>query len=299
MSGETRYRRTQIAWPAIVPLVAVGAVISIVFVRLQFSAGMWTFFGIWAVVLLLFSTLTVSVDDDSLRAVFGVGLIRKRVRFANVASFSQVRNPWYYGWGIHVYPGGTVYNASGLSAIEFRMSSGRYVRIGTEEPEALSSVLAQAMGKAEADHEAGGRRARGVQHIAGAIVGALALLFVGWTFYAGFQAPDASVAADAFSVRNGFYHRTIPFESIRTLTLETVLPRIGLKTNGFGAGETLRGNFVLDEWGVTRLYINRDSPPFIVLRTVEDSYLVVNFRDPDRTRALYAELTAQIDRGHR
>ena len=299
MSGAARYRRTQIAWPTIVPLAAVGALIAVVFVRLQFAAGMWLFFGVWAVVLLLFSTLTVSVDDDSLLAVFGIGLVRKRVRFATVASFSQVRNPWYYGWGIHVYPGGTLYNASGLSAIEFRMSSGRYVRIGTGEPEALAAALAQAMGKAEAGHELGGRRAWGMQHMAGAVVGALALLLVGWMFYSGLQAPDAGVTADAFSVSNGFYHSTIPLASIRTATLETVLPRIGLKTNGFGAGETLRGNFVLDEWGVSRLYINRDSPPFLVVRTVQDSYVIVNFKDPERTRALYSDLTARIDRGHR
>ena len=299
MSGATRYRRTQIAWPAIVPLTAVGAVIAVVFVRARFSAGMSLFFGVWAVVLLLFATLTVSVDDDSLVAVFGIGLVRKRVRFANVVSFSQVRNPWHYGWGIHVYPGGTIYNASGLSAIEFRMSSGRYVRIGTAEPDALASVLAQAMGKPEADHAAGGRRTWGVAHTAGAVVGALALLFAAWTFYSGLQAPATSVTADAFSASNGFYRSTIPLASIRIATLETVLPRIGMKTNGFGAGETLRGNFVLDDWGVSRLYINRDSPPFIVIRTVQDSYVVVNFKDPERTRALYSELTARIDRNHR
>ena len=299
IDAVARYRRTQIAWPTIVPLLAVAAIILTTFLRAKFVVGLWLFAGVWTVVFLLFSTLTVSVDGDSLLATFGVGLIRKRVRFSGVVSFSRVRNPWYYGWGIHFFRGGTLYNVSGLSAIEFRMSSGRYVRIGTADPAVLASAIAQATGKTETQSESAGGRAFGARHLAGAVAGGLALLFTAWTFYAGFEPPDVSVGADALSVHNGFYRSTIPFASIRTATLESAIPKIGMKTNGFGAGDTLRGNFRLDEWGVSRLYINLNSPPFIVVRTVEDSYVIVNFRDPERTRMLYSELTARIDRSHR
>jgi hypothetical protein len=247
---------------------------------------------------LLFATLTVTVDDSSLLAAFGVGLVRKRVWFADVASFRRVRNPFFYGYGIHYFPGGTLYNAAGRSAIEFTMATGRAVRIGTGEPDALLAALQQATGKPEAVHAPTGR-AWGAQHIAGAVVGGLALMLAASTFYFGFQPPAVRVDADAFYVRNGVYSNTIPLASIRTATLETGLPRIGLKTNGFGAGDTLRGSFRVDDWGVTRLYINRDSPPFLVIRTVENQYVVVNFKDAERTRALYAELTTEIDRSHR
>jgi len=298
VSGDIRYRRTQIAWPVMLPLIVIAGLIFATFMHEQMLAGLWLFAGIWGVVLLLFATLTVTVYDDSLLAAFGIGLVRKRVWFADVTSFRRVRNPLFYGYGIHYFPGGTLYNAAGSSAIEFRMTTGRYVRIGTGEPDALLTVLQQATGKPEAEHAPAGR-AWGARHIAGAVVGGLALVLAASSFYFGFQPPTVRVDADALSVRNGVYRNTIPLTSIRTATLETGLPRIGLKTNGFGAGDTLRGNFRLDDWGITRLYINRDSPPFLVIRTVDNQYVVVNFKDPERTRMLYSELTAQIDRSHR
>lgn len=297
MSGDIRYRRTQIAWPVILPLVVIAGIILATFIREQFFFGLWLFVGVWGVMPLLFATLTVTVYDDSLLAAFGIGLVRKRVWFRDVVSFRRVRNPWIYGFGIHYFPGGTLYNAAGKSAIEFKMATGRYVRIGTGEPDALLAVLQEATGKPEAEHGPASR-AWGAQHIAGAVVGGLALVLAASTFYFGFQPPTVRVEADALFVRNGVYNTTIPLTSIRSATLETVLPRIGIKTNGFGAGDTLRGNFHLDDWGVTRLYINRDSPPFLVIRTLDNQYIVVNFKDPERTRMLYSELTAQIDRSH-
>ena len=44
----------------------------------------------------------------------GIGVISKSIPFAEVVSFARVRNSWFNGWGIHFYPGGTLYNASGL-----------------------------------------------------------------------------------------------------------------------------------------------------------------------------------------
>jgi hypothetical protein len=282
----------------IVPLVIVAGIIFATFLRQQFLVGLWLFAGVWGVMPLLFATLTVTVYDDSLLAAFGIGLVRKRVWFRDVTSLRRVRNPLFYGYGIHYFPGGTLYNAAGRSAIEFTMATGRHVRIGTGEPDALLEALQQATGKPETERAPAGH-AWGAQHIAGAVVGGLALVLAGSLLYVGFQPPVVRVDADALSVRNGVYRNTIPWTSIRTATLETGLPRIGIKTNGFAAGDTLRGNFRVDDWGVTRLYINRDSPPFLVIRTVDNQYVVVNFKDPERTRMLYSELTAQIDRSHR
>ena len=299
MSADFRYRRTQIAWPTIAPLVAVAAIIVATFLRAQFIVGLWLFAALWAIALLLFSTLTVTVTGDSVVAAFGIGLVRKRIRFADVASFSPVRNPWYYGWGIHYFPGGTLYNASGLSAVEFTMASGRYVRIGTGDPAALVSALEAASARRASEPGAGARPFWGARQLTGAAVGALALVFAAWTFYVGFKPPVVTVTAESIAISNGVYRSDIPLDRIRTATLEAGVPKIGFKTNGFAAGDTLRGNFRLDDWGTARLYINRDSPPFLVIRAVDDKYTVVNFTDPERTRALYLELTSQIDRSHR
>ena len=299
MSGDVRYRRTQFAWPTIAPLVAVAIVIATTFLRAQFITGLWLFAGIFAIVLLLFSTLTVTVTGDSLVAAFGIGLVRKRIQFADVASFAAVRNPWFYGWGIHYFPGGTLYNASGLSAVEFTMASGRYVRIGTGDPAGLVAALEAASARRASEPEAGNRTFWDARHVVGAVIGVIAIVVAAWSFYVGFKPPAVTVTSESIAISNGLYRNNIQFNAIRTATLEIGLPRIGFRSNGFSAGDTLRGSFKLDDWGMTRLYINRDSPPFLVIRTTQDNYVVVNFKDPDQTRALYSELTAAIDRSHR
>ena len=128
VTGDRIYSRTQIAWPTIVPLVIVAGIFVPVFVRAELVAGPWILAAVYGVGLLLFATLTVTVTNDGLVASFGIGLIRKEVPFGEVVSFARVQTRWIDGWGIHTYPGGMLYNASGLSAVEFKLSSGRSVR---------------------------------------------------------------------------------------------------------------------------------------------------------------------------
>ncbi len=93
------------------------------------------------VVLLLFHNLTVVVYSDHLHFYFGIGIIGRRIWFDNVVSCKPVRNPWWYGWGIHRYPGGWVYNIHGLDAVELELKKGNRIRIGTYEPQRLCEVI--------------------------------------------------------------------------------------------------------------------------------------------------------------
>jgi hypothetical protein len=89
----------------------------------------------------LFATLTVEIRDGFLKFRFGLGFIRKKLKIAEIESCEIVRNPWYYGWGIHATGKGWVYNVSGFDAIEIFMSDGRRLRIGTDEPELLRKAI--------------------------------------------------------------------------------------------------------------------------------------------------------------
>jgi hypothetical protein len=298
VTGERIYRQTQIAWPTIVPLAAVAGIIVPIFLRNEFTAGLWIFGVVWTASLLLFATLAVTVTSDGVQAAFGLGLVRKTLMFADVVSFAPVRNSWAYGWGIHYFPGGVIYNASGLSAIEFRMSSGRYVRIGTAEPDALAAALGQAIGPKEAPHEPSTWRRVAARQAIGLFVGVVAVALTGWTLYTGFQPPAVTISGDAFSVSNGFYRNTVPFDAMKAVTLENELPRIGLKTNGFNTRNTLRGSFRVDNWGASRLYVNLDAPPFVVIRT-DDTHVVVNFTAPERTLRLFEDLRTHLARNAR
>lgn len=89
----------------------------------------------------LFYSMTVSVTKGELVIRFGPGLIRKRVPLSRIRDARIVRNPWYYGWGIHLTPHGWLYNVSGLAAVEVDYISGGCFRIGTDDPQGLVRAL--------------------------------------------------------------------------------------------------------------------------------------------------------------
>jgi len=300
VTGDVLYRRTQIAWPTIVPLLVVAAILIPLFIRMQLTPAIWITVGVYALILLLFTTLTVTVTSDGVSAAFGIGVVSKSIPFGEVESFARLRTQWFNGWGIHGYRGGTLYNASGLSAVEFHLTSGRYVAIGTPDPDAVVAVLAQAMAKPESTHEPVGARrwTWGPQQKIGAVAGVFAVVVAGMSIYLTVQPPDAVVGFDSFYVGSGFYRDTIPYPSMQSVTLEDRLPRIGFKTNGSSVGSVMRGNFRVDGWGASRLFINRNVPPFVVI-TTPDTHVVVNFSDPARTRQLYASIKAQMRRAAR
>ncbi|MEN6518820.1 MAG: hypothetical protein ABFC38_11705 [Methanospirillum sp.] len=97
--------------------------------------------AVLAVVLVLFSSLTVVVDHEVLRIAFGLGLVRYAWPLDRVRAWQVVRNPWWYGWGIHLTPGGWLYNVSGSEAVEIVISDGRRRRIGTDDPAGFMAAL--------------------------------------------------------------------------------------------------------------------------------------------------------------
>ncbi len=95
--------------------------------------------------LVMFSTLTVAVEDQVLRLAFGPGLIGKRIPLGSIRAVRVVRNPWYYGWGIRLTPSGWLWNVSGSGGVELQLTGGARFRVGTDEPEKLASVLRDAI----------------------------------------------------------------------------------------------------------------------------------------------------------
>jgi hypothetical protein len=72
-------------------------------------------------------------------------MIRRTIALADIQSVRTVRNPWYYGWGLRLIPGGWMWNVSGLDAVELKLRSGKLFRIGTDEPELLRSAILSAL----------------------------------------------------------------------------------------------------------------------------------------------------------
>jgi hypothetical protein len=75
--------------------------------------------------------------------------------------------------------------------------------------------------------------------------------------------------------------------------LDHTLPAISRRTNGFAANGRLRGHFRLADGRATQLFVRRDRPPFLSIET-RRGLVIVNFDDPARTKALFAELSAAL-----
>jgi hypothetical protein len=105
--------------------------------------------GVMVLVLLIlasFATLTVSIDENYIRIKFGYGIFQKKLPLQEVASVKQVKNYWYYGWGIRLWlwPTMWIFNVSGFDAVEVILKNRKIYRIGTNEPAELSAEIKRA-----------------------------------------------------------------------------------------------------------------------------------------------------------
>ncbi len=139
------YQVTQIGYVVIITLA-----IPIVAVIIAGSMGVyhWVMLAVLAfqlILIALFATLTVKIEDDDLKIHFGLGLIRKSFPLSEIKSTEIVKNKWYYGWGIRFTPQGWLYNVSGYMAVEINMNGTITYRIGTSEPDELKKAIDQAI----------------------------------------------------------------------------------------------------------------------------------------------------------
>jgi hypothetical protein len=95
--------------------------------------------------LVLFYKLRITIEDGTLCASFGLGLIRKRVRLAEIVECEPIRIRWWYGWGIHLTPRGWLYNVSGFDAVAITLRDGGKFALGTNDPSGLTTALRAAI----------------------------------------------------------------------------------------------------------------------------------------------------------
>jgi hypothetical protein len=137
----------QIGW-AVVAGSAVGFAVALV-VTLSLSASTlaaapWlvvALFGLLALGLLTYATLTVDVDDDRILARFGIGLIRRAIPVADITRCEIVRTPVWWGWGLHWTPSGWLYNVSGRAAVRLELKGQRPLMIGSDDTERLKAAI--------------------------------------------------------------------------------------------------------------------------------------------------------------
>ena len=139
----TRYEHTQIGHVIIWPMLAIILIA---------SGGLTGHHAppviistILLICLVLFYRLKITIDDETLCASFGPGIIRKRIRLADIVGCDPIRIHWWYGWGIHLTPYGCLYNVSGFDAVAITLRNGKKFAFGTDDPDRLAARIRDAI----------------------------------------------------------------------------------------------------------------------------------------------------------
>jgi hypothetical protein len=152
--GEPGYRRTQRARLLAVLFASGALALTVVIGRggawRTMPLGAWLGIAVGLVVLVacavVFSSLTVEVDERALRWHFALGAFRQTLPHAEIASAEPTRTTLLDGIGLRFGPRGWLYNVAPGLAVRIVRRDGRTFRIGTDDPAGLVAALAAAPG---------------------------------------------------------------------------------------------------------------------------------------------------------
>lgn len=241
----------------------------------------------------VFAMLTVTVTGEAIEVSFGHGALKRRVPLAHVRGWRIVHCPLYYGIGMRLIPGGTLYNVRSGPAVELLLENGRVLRIGSDEPRRLVEALAVVHQPSVPDYASvaltvkpGGRRRLVVFAL---LPLAIALMF--WGIRASEKPPRVTMSHQGMKISSGVYGVDLPWSIITDVSVEQTLPRIIRRTNGYALGGTLRGYFRVEGLGPVRLFVERNQPPFVRISSSTQGVIYIGLGSGGATRQLFREIS--------
>ena len=276
----------------VVVMLACFALFFMLGTRDPLPAGILIFVAVtFALTLLSFYKLTITIDDTYLSFSLGIGLIRKSYLLSGIQSCTPVKNPVLAGLGIHMTSGGWLYNVSGPYAIQLKFRDNTSeVRIGTDRPDEIAEEVTKRLGLEAVTFSGEAPRKRGfnifVIILPVVIIGAI--LMVIW----GAQDTKYITGSDSFTIK-GMYGLTIPYSDIMQADTLNEMPPIKMRTNGFAAGDALKGHFRLRNGDNVLLFISSKKPPFLKIKTsTRDIY--INSSLPGESRTLFSGILDHV-----
>jgi hypothetical protein len=92
---------------------------------------------------------------------------------------------------------------------------------------------------------------------------------VGFLMYAGMKDSEISLTARTLEIK-GLSGMKIARDDVTYFSVADSLPDISSKANGFAGGEFKKGAFKTDDGRIVKLYINKKSHPYLLIKTVTD-----------------------------
>jgi hypothetical protein len=97
-----------------------------------------------------------------------------------------------------------------------------------------------------------------------------------------------SIGTDTVTIQSPIYATSFPLSGIRAVKLIDTLPN-GTRTNGTSTGQYNLGNFTLDGYGKSKMYVYAADPPFLVI-SLDNLTVFYNSKDSEKTQSIYSRL---------
>lgn len=140
----TKYRHTQYGTFMFIVFLITGILIAVVALRILAEDRVLSailMLGVYLLGFVMFYSLTVEISEEKLKFWFGIGVVRKTIALSEIQSTKEVKNPWYYFWGVKSIPGGWFFAIAPGTAVEIEFRDGKIIQLGTNQPKILNQAI--------------------------------------------------------------------------------------------------------------------------------------------------------------
>ncbi|UCZ52413.1 DUF3784 domain-containing protein [Bacillus shivajii] len=116
---------------------------------------------------------------------------------------------------------------------------------------------------------------------------------IAFVMFAAYQSSELSVNEEEIRV-SGYYGGKWQVADIRYVEIVDQLPEVKLRAHGFSIGQRAKGRYRLKEVGDAWLFVHKDSPPFILIETENES-LYINAKNQTKTKEWFQALKRNVE----
>lgn len=144
---DQRFRGSML-WMLSAILLGAAVIVGVTAFRRDAGVALLPVAIIAGVFLLLFvARLETEVRSDAVYVHFHGLWPTRRIALADIATFAAKRYTMWDsgGWGVHLGLAGMTYNVSGNEGVQFRLTNGAGVLVGTQRPQDFVAAIAKAL----------------------------------------------------------------------------------------------------------------------------------------------------------
>jgi len=144
----TEYKHTQVGVVTFIVLLVVGVLIAPMVLSIladgRMAIAILTM-SFYILVLAMFLVFTVQISGNKLSFWFGIEGLGKSYSLDEIQSTQEVKNPWYYFWGIKSIPNGWLFAIAPGRGVEIVFKNGKIIRLGSNQPKKLRQAIEDAI----------------------------------------------------------------------------------------------------------------------------------------------------------